>query len=462
MKKSSCFNAKGRLPRLPVLTRLVLCLLAVPAGIITAQAPVYQRIVPRSVAEVQAYVQTMRATSSGRLPTLEGFVQETDQPLDHFERGYYECTFQVAPAVGGGTLVQATAKITAWYTDPVPARSGYRVLVSNGRLENDFLDRIEEAVAPGRATAPAPAAPPSLVPSSPAANTGGLRPAVRLDPAAAAPGSDESSLESSSSSSADSSVAPRSAPVSPAAPLPAGESVESIKAQREADEKRALDLTSDVKNLQEILHNQSRPVDLVAVKHAKTPVFAKPAEGSPVLLAADVQDEFQILGVEGSWVHVQISGAARGWMRRSQLEMPPGYLQASDSADHADSASPSPSAPMFKLAKEETSPFSGTWALLKGKTVRIEWVEPSSPSATTSGREKLAFAKSTILRSYAALVAANQSVEGIVVVFDSADGGQIAATISSVKALADGSLSPTAFWRQCSLDPAESFQESAK
>ena len=461
MKKSSCFNAKGRLSTLPVLTRLVLCLLVVPAGFVAAQAPVYQRIIPRSVAEVQAYVQTMRATSSGRLPTLEGFVQETDQPLDHFERGYYECTFQVAPAVGGGTLVQATAKITAWYTDPVPARSGYRVLVSNGRLENDFLDRIEEAVAPGRAAA-APAGPSSSAPSSPAANAGGLRPAVRLDPTAAAPGADESSLESSSSASADSSVAPRSAPVSPAAALPAGESVESIKAQREADEKRALDLSSDVKNLQEILHNQSRPVDLVAVKHARTPVFAKPVEGSAVLLAADAQDEFQILGVEGSWVHIQISGAARGWMRRSQLEMPPGYLQASDSADRADAASPSPSAPMFKLAKEETSPFSGTWALLKGKTVRIEWVEPSSPSATTSGREKLAFAQTTILRSYAALLAANQSVEGIVVVFDSADGGQIAATISSVKALADGSLSPSAFWRQCSLDPAESFQESAK
>jgi hypothetical protein len=50
----------------------------------------------------------------------------------------------------------------------------------------------------------------------------------------------------------------------------------------------------------------------------------------------------------------------------------------------------------------------------------------------------------------------------VVIVFDSADGGQIAATISSLKQLADGAISESAFWKQCSLDPPESFQASAK
>jgi hypothetical protein len=58
------------------------------------------------------------------------------------------------------------------------------------------------------------------------------------------------------------------------------------------------------------------------------------------------------------------------------------------------------------------------------------------------------------------LNAAQPNPEGIVVVFDSADGGQIAAALSSVKALANRTLSDAAFWRQCSLDPPESFLDS--
>ena len=43
-------------------------------------------------------------------------------------------------------MVRVNATITAWYTDPVPAKSGYQVLPSNGRLEADFLDRLQEAL----------------------------------------------------------------------------------------------------------------------------------------------------------------------------------------------------------------------------------------------------------------------------------------------------------------------------
>jgi hypothetical protein len=50
----------------------------------------------------------------------------------------------------------------------------------------------------------------------------------------------------------------------------------------------------------------------------------------------------------------------------------------------------------------------------------------------------------------------------VVLVFDSADGGQIAATLASLKQLTDGVISESAFWKQCSLDPPESFQSSAK
>src|SRR5260370_40056216 len=48
------------------------------------------------------------------------------------------------PGGAGSTIVRLSAKITAWYADRDVAKSGYQVLPSNGRLELDFLDRLEE------------------------------------------------------------------------------------------------------------------------------------------------------------------------------------------------------------------------------------------------------------------------------------------------------------------------------
>jgi hypothetical protein len=67
-----------------------------------------------------------------------------------------------------------------------------------------------------------------------------------------------------------------------------------------------------------------------------------------------------------------------------------------------------------------------------------------------------------LLKAYNNMNASNQTVAGVVIVFDSADGGQIAATMENLKALQDGSLTEAAFWRLCSLDPPETFQDSAK
>ena len=226
--------------------------------------------------------------------------------------------FEAVPAVGGGTMVQATAKITAWYTDPMPARSGYRVLASNGRLENDFLDRIEEALIPTGKSPSATAqklasiAPDAATPSGPSASPDALHSPGRPNPAAIGP-SESSSLDSSLPGAAP--VALRLA-ATPAMALPAGESLESARARRETDEKQAAELTAYVKNMEEIQRNQSRPTDLVAVKSPKAPIFAKPLADSQILFTAVTQDEFQLLGVEGTWAHVQISGPARGWIRR--------------------------------------------------------------------------------------------------------------------------------------------------
>ena len=490
---------------------ILLCAIAQSPALAQSQdAASYQRIFPRTVVEVRAVVQRVSASARGRLPTLEGFVQQTSDPLDRYSKGFYECTYQVSPAVGGGTLVQAAAKITAWYTDPAGTQSGYRVLVSNGRLENDALDRIEETLSPGAATNAAanqissvPSSAPAnstnaASPSAPPTSNGGIKPSVRLNPNGGgfvAPASaDNPAEESSSRGDASSSITrPARTPVAPATALPSGVTLESLRAQHAALDKQAADLSDYIKSLEEIQRNQTHPVDLASVKKPKTPVFAKPAEDASVLMSAEAQDEFPVLGVEGAWVHVQISGASRGWIRRVQLEMPAGYVQGvvSDDASAAPpteasaatnsaansgsnvaanngaappaaSATGSPNSTIFQVTKEESNPFPGSWPQLKGKNVRVEWVSPLNPTATTTPREKLAFAKLVFLKAYQSVSAARQPVDGIVVVFDSADGGQISATLSTVKSLADHSLSDSAFWRACSLDPLDSFDPSAQ
>ncbi len=167
---------------------LALTFIAALAGAQAAPALPYERTFTSPATDVERVVRNLRPSSSGRLPTVDGFVEASDLPIDHYERGYYECTFQVVATPSGGATVRASAKITAWYNDPTPARSGYHVLVSNGHIENDFLDQIQDALGPASVPKPAgsPAATPaakSNSPSAPPVSSGGLRPQTRLDPA---------------------------------------------------------------------------------------------------------------------------------------------------------------------------------------------------------------------------------------------------------------------------------------
>jgi hypothetical protein len=407
---------------------------------ISAQTPTetYQRSFPSSADALQAAVHTVQPLTRGRLPILDGFVIPQGQPLESYSRGYYECTLQVLPSGSGQAIVRAVAKITAWYTDPDASRSGYRVLPSNGRLENDALDRVEEAMAD------------AAVSSSTGAYSSSTKPAPGSPPA----GGISPSVVNSK---------PLHDPVAtPASVPPSTDSIETIRARREANENRAVQLAAEEKNLEDILHGQARPTDLVVVKRASTPLFSKPVEGAQILLSADAHDEFQILGLEGAWVHVQISGASRGWLRRAQVDLPVGYggvvaANAQESAGEPGGAAP------FKVEKEETSAFGGKWPPLTGKNVRVVWVAPSSATdSASSAVQKKSFAKEIFLKAYSDQKSVTPPVEGVVVLFDSADGGQVAATMASLQQLENGSLAGAAFWKQCSVEPAELFEDSPK
>jgi len=155
---------------------------------------------------------------------------------------------------------------------------------------------------------------------------------------------------------------------------------------------------------------------------------------------------------------VQISGSSRGWIRRAELDLPAEFKDSS-----AEAGDPAPAAAaLFNISKDETTTFGGKWAPLASKKVRVIWLEPASAAATSTAREKLAFARALFEKTYRELKTSSAAVDGVVIVFDSADGGQISATLASLKLLADGAISETVFWKQCSLDPPESFQASAR
>jgi hypothetical protein len=403
----------------------------------TAQTPTetYQRAFPNSPDTLQAAVHTVQPLARGRLPILDGFVIPQDQPLETYSRGYYECVLQVLPSGSGQTIVRAVAKITAWYTDPQASRSGYRVLPSNGRLENDALDQVEEALADATSSG----------------SSGPYSSSVKTDPGAP---SNRGILPSVVNSKPlhEVAAAPANNPLS-------NESIETIRSHREANEKKAVELATEEKNLEEIFRNQARPTDLIAVKKNSTPIYSKPLEGSPVLMSADAHDEFQILGLEGAWVHLQISGASRGWMRRAQVNLPAGY-GGGIAANTEQGAGDQAGAPPFKVEKQETSAFGGKWVPLAGKNVRVVWVAPARDPLTNAAQKK-SFAKEVFLKVYSEQKSATPPIDGVVVVFDSADGGQVAATMSSLQQLENG-LTGAAFWKQCSLDPPELFEDSPK
>ncbi len=402
-----------------------------------AQTASYERAYSKPKAEVErALRDDLQAYSAARLPTVEGFAASGDQPPDRYQRPYYQYSIEVLPESSGPTRVRVRATITAWYADPTPSRSAYQALPSNGRLETDLLDRLEEALG-GKSTVSAAGA------ASPVTS----RPAIKLSVPATA-------LDSSLARGAT--PAPFPSPDVPAAATAStrDEDLATLRVQREAAEKQQKELRSGVANLEEILHGQAHPNNLAIVRKSGVPVLAKPQNDARVLFNASAEDEFEIIEWERDWIHVQISGISRGWIRRAYLELPEAFRAASGAPE---AAAEEP----FRLVREETASFPGNWGPLRGKTVRIFTVRPATDAKESEREIRLRFAKSLLLKSLDDLSPSVQELSGVVLVFDSADGGMIAATLSSLQRWKTGAFSDSAFWQECYLDPPEAFRDGA-
>ena len=315
-------------------------------------------------------------------------------------------------------------------------RSGYEVLPSNGRLENDALDRVQDTLdgngpSPSKSdAAPTPKYNLSLGPALP----------VR---SAAGPGATKDSR-------------PPAAVPSPGSITE--EEIQDLRKKRVAAEKRTLQLNNALQNLQELYDNQTKSNDLVAIKKTGTPVYSRPEEAGKPLFTATAKDQFQMVEIKGEWVHVQIAGQSRGWIRKAQLEFPDD-LSVRQSVTVETRMK---STELFRIVRESMGIFAGNWGPLRGKPVKVYSVQPAQvPTGETAPGDKLAFAEEIFVKAWKEQSAASPPPSGIVVVFDSADGGQVSTTVESLQAWQEGKISEEGFWHACSLDPRETFAVGA-
>ena len=436
---------------------------ALPAG---GQVKTYERSFGQSESAIRKALQQMQGEMAGHLPTLDGFALAGEHGLERYQRAYFQATTQVSAAANGGCVVRVSAKVTAWYDDPQRVHSGYELLLSNGRIESDILDQLSEQLA---AAKPSPDKPAEQVVHSEqaqrsdqsAASIAQTKPEkASVQPAHPEPPS--SGQPKASSEQAISAPQPHlfDSPSTVSSSLgrglaPSGSGSSSPTAQPDtttskADPERTR-LLAELDQLQEIVKNQSHPKNMAAVKKSGTAVVSTASlSAKPIFLAA-AHDEFEILNYNQDWVHVRISGLSRGWIWRNDLELP-------DSVPDTQAAPTSSAANFFHVVREETAPFPGDWQPLRGKNVKLISVQKIDESAKETGPQvKLDFAKSLLEKSYEEMSQKSADLAGIVLIFDSADGGMIAVPAVTLEKWKSGKLSDSALWHACYFDPPETF-----
>jgi hypothetical protein len=419
-----------------VVGRSILVLVAVGAG--QGQVSSYERAFPQSKATVENALSSVRGSLAGHLPVLDGFAQPGDRPLDRYQRGYFQSSVQVSSSASGGSIVRISTKVTAWYADPAGTHSGYELLTSNGRLESDLLDQLAEQLAKSPAERNNP-------PPAPGSRKPALAPPVSGEPTVSAPAPKFPESERTFSSSVSQGLSEQI--------RTGGQPSDALS------DKSNGALQTEAESLEEILKNTAHPKNLVAVKKSGTPVVATPTLTAKPQFLASMHDEFEMLDFNADWVHVRISGLSRGWIWRNSVEMPNGI---SDVAAPAAAPAMASAADLFHVIHEEASTFPGDWEPLKNKNVKIISVQKIDENPRNAGAaERLEYAKFLLEKSYKEITQKPQDLAGIVVIFDSADGGMVAATLPTLQQWRAGTLSDSALWRKCFLDPPETFDSTA-
>jgi hypothetical protein len=387
---------------------------------------------------VKSALDRVAGSGGGKLPMIDGFVLAAVPDMDRYERPYYQYRVQLLPGDNNNSIVKVEARISAWYSDPDPARSQYRSLPSNGRLENDFLDHLQQVLTPGssKANGIGKPIPSTIVPA------GNPRP---------------DSLTAPDLKPAPPSTKP---PATPATPQ---EQLDAILAQRQDVREKTAAAKARLDNLKSAAQNSSDVAKLAAVKHSGVGVMSRKNFGGPVLFRAQAEDEFEVQSVEAGWAQVRLADGATGYIQSDELVLPAG-MQPKPTPETEVAAAPQPGKPAdpdldFWVSREDVNTFSGDWARLKGKKVLFVYAQPRGLLSDMSGNDaKLSYAKRVFMTRFKSVNPAATGVEGVVVVFIGNRGGIAAATLADIQQWVEGGLGDDAFVNRCSLDPLAEFK----
>lgn len=253
-----------RLPRIALLLILVSCAAADDAP------KTQERDFPYPPAAIETALRQLGAYTGSRLPSLDGFIKTERAQLPHYQRPYYEYKIELAPAASEHTIVKVKANVSAWYEDPESHQSGYQALESNGRLENDLLDRLADYLA----------------------NNGSK---IVTDPQELA------------------------------------KRLEAVRQQRVEAERRVAELENHMQALH--AKPQSDPAEFVSAPRSSIPILSAPQERASALLQAQAEDEFEVLEHRGPWLRVQLQDSQSGWVKSALMKSNRAAAQASGSAN---------------------------------------------------------------------------------------------------------------------------------
>lgn len=368
-----------------------------------------ERTYPFPLDQVRQNLQHLGGFAGGRLPLLDGFVPADTTLLERYERPYYQFKIELNPVDGNHTTVAVEAKISAWYSEADGSHAGYRSLPSNGHLENDLLDRLQDALSPKPAGAPE-----STQVSSPAA------------------------------------VQPEASSATGANPLQ--RRLDDLLAEKQSVEQRTGSLKNELSELEQLAQHTPSATGFASVKHTGTGVMSQMNYGGPVLFRARAEDEFEVLEKQGEWVRVRLGPGSTGWIASQELILP-GVVPAASSPGPADQSQLG-----FWVSREQVNDFAGDWPRLKGKKVLFVFAQSrgSLPDIAKDDR-KLVYAKEIFAARYRSAALTQDPFDGVVVIFLGGKGGVAAATMKDIKQWVQGGLDDNAFVSRCSLDPPGEF-----
>jgi hypothetical protein len=381
-----------------------------------------ERTYPFTVDAVQKALQQIGGFGGGKLPVLDGFVTSTDP--ERYDHPYFQYRVHLKAMDANTTLVSVEAKISALFVNQDRAHPEYQALPSNGRLESDLHDRLQQAL---RGTT---AAPP-------------MQQKNRAAPPIPQPAEVASTKSSSSATGAQAQL-------------------DAILAERQSVREQAASLQTQIDQLNASDHKPANFAKVASVKRSGVGVMSRENFGGPVLFRAQAEDEFEIIQLQSGWAQVRLGSESTGYIQADELSLPAGIVEkpADKPAAKAPASASVPQADLgFSVSREDVTVFSGDWPRLKGKKVLFVYAQPRGLLSDMVNEDaKLSYAKRIFESRYRSVSQSKADVEGVVVVFLGSRGGVAAATLADIRQWIEGGLADEAFVNRCSLDPPAEFR----